>query len=154
MGQEADQQNRSEPASPPALGRHESQGLNGQAMAFTLLAGIRAGRDNLSRLPRCVFRASSGWSERGGACKRLVCLTVAGAAQVEGGARGACPFLLPVELRHVNHAASTNETESSRLPKYLRANLPPQRESLGGQFRRLLGGNCTLSVPPLAVHCP
>jgi len=54
----------------------------------------------------------------------------------------------------VNHAASTNETEYSRLPKYLRANLPPQRESLGGQFRRLLGGNCTLSVPPLAVHCP
>ena len=112
MGQEADRQNRSEPASPPAIGRHEGQGLNGQAIAFTLLAGIRAGRDDPPRLPRCVFRTSSGLFERGGACKRLVCLTVAGAAQAEEDARGADPFLLPVELRYVNHTASTNNRHS------------------------------------------
>jgi hypothetical protein len=48
----------------------------------TLLAGIRAGGDNLCRLPKRLFKALSGLCDRSGAV-RLVRLTVAGAAQVE-----------------------------------------------------------------------
>jgi hypothetical protein len=36
----------------------------------TLLAGIRAGEDNLVRLPRCLFKAASGLFGRGGTFKK------------------------------------------------------------------------------------
>lgn len=73
----------------------------------TVLAGIRAGRNHLCRLPMHLFKVLSGCVDKSKA-RRLVCLTVAGAAQV-----GCCraydsTFLLPVELRCVNHTASTN----------------------------------------------
>lgn len=73
----------------------------------TLLAGIRAGENYLCRLPMRLFKALSGLCDRSGA-QRLVRLTVAGAAQV--GCCRACDatLLLPVELRCVNHIASTN----------------------------------------------
>ena len=32
----------------------------------TLLAGIRAGENNLVRLPKCLFKALSGWVGQGG----------------------------------------------------------------------------------------
>ena len=84
----------------------------------TLLAGIRAGENNLVRLPSCLFKATSGYVGQGGNTEQcFVRLTVAGAAQagflllpctekkylVEG------KLLLPVELRCVNHTASTNK---------------------------------------------
>ena len=78
-----------------------------RARAATLLAGIRADGDNLCRLPSRLFKASSGLFDRSGA-QGLVRLTVAGAAQVERGRASDAAFLLPVELRHVNHTASTN----------------------------------------------
>jgi hypothetical protein len=72
----------------------------------TLLAGIRAGGNDLHRLPGSLIHAASGtlmeaapWVARP--------LTVAGAAQV-GLAEDRLAFLLPVELRHANHTASTN----------------------------------------------
>ncbi len=73
----------------------------------TLLAGIRAGRNHLCRLPKHLFKALSGWNDRSRA-RRLVCLTVAGAAQVGCCRASGTTFLLPVELRCVNHFASTN----------------------------------------------
>jgi hypothetical protein len=73
----------------------------------TLLAGIRAGGNNLCRLPKRLFKALSGLSDRSGA-QGLVRLTVAGAAQVGCYRASGATFLLPVELRCVNHAASTN----------------------------------------------
>ena len=53
----------------------------------TLLAGIRAGGDNLCRLPKRLFKALSGMCDRSGALG-LVRLTVAGAAQVRCGRVG------------------------------------------------------------------
>jgi hypothetical protein len=73
----------------------------------TVLAGIRAGGDNLCRLPRRLFKASSGLIDRSGA-KGLVRLTVAGAAQVRWCRANDATLLLPVELQRVNHTASTN----------------------------------------------
>ena len=80
--------------------------------AATLLAGIRAGEDNLCRLPSRLFKASSGLIDRSEA-QGLVRLTVAGAAQVEPCRASDVAFLLPVELRHVNHTASTNMVDFS-----------------------------------------
>ena len=49
---------------------------------YTLLAGIRAGENNLVRLPSCLFKATSGYVGQGGNTARcFVRLTVAGAAQ-------------------------------------------------------------------------
>ena len=73
--------------------------------ATTLLAGIRAGGCNLHRLPKRVFRTLSG-RDGSGICK-IRPLTVAGAAQVRL-AGLSFTLLLPVELRRVNHVASTN----------------------------------------------
>ena len=73
----------------------------------TLLAGIRAGRNHLCRLPKRLFKALSGCVDRSRAL-RLVCLTVAGAAQVRCCRANDATLLLPVELRCVNHTASTN----------------------------------------------
>lgn len=73
----------------------------------TLLAGIRAGGDNLCRLPKRLFKALSGMCDRSGA-QGLVRLTVAGAAQVRCGRAFDPTLLLPVELRRVNHTSSTN----------------------------------------------
>ena len=83
----------------------------------TVLAGIRAGENYSVRLPGCLFKASSGCVGQGGnTVKCFVRLTVAGAAQA-GVPPGACTekmylagriLLLPVELRCVNHIASTN----------------------------------------------
>ena len=83
----------------------------------TLLAGIRASENNPVRLPKCLFKALSGNVEQGGNTARcFVRLTVAGAAQA-GHQLEPCTkkkylverkLLLPVELRHVNHTASTN----------------------------------------------
>ena len=83
----------------------------------TLLAGIRAGENNLVRLPKCLFKAFSGDVGQGGnTVTCFVRLTVAGAAQA---GHRLWPrtkkkylikrkLLLPVELRCVNHNASTN----------------------------------------------
>jgi hypothetical protein len=89
------------PASPPGLERY------GQApwRVSTLLAGIRAGGGNLHRLPKRVFKAFSDCDES--SVKATRPLTVAGAAQVKD-RRVRHPLLLPVELRHANHTASTN----------------------------------------------
>ena len=73
--------------------------------ATTSLAGIRAGGCNLHRLPKRLFRTLSG-RDGSGICK-IRPLTVAGAAQVRL-AGISFTLLLPVELRRVNHAASTN----------------------------------------------
>ena len=49
---------------------------------YTLLAGIRAGENNLVRLPSCLFKATSVSVGQGGNTVRcFVRLTVAGAAQ-------------------------------------------------------------------------
>ena len=80
----------------------------------TLLAGIRAGGNNLCRLPKRLFKALSGLSDRSGA-QGLVRLTVAGAAQVGCCRASGATFLLPVELRCVNHFASTNRHIVERI---------------------------------------
>ncbi|MEY3509754.1 MAG: hypothetical protein RI914_353 [Pseudomonadota bacterium] len=82
----------------------------------TLLAGIRAGRNHLCRLPKRLFKALSGCVDRSRA-RRLVCLTVAGAAQVRCCRASDATLLLPVELRYVNHIASTNEDIVDRIDK-------------------------------------
>ena len=53
------------PPSPTVLGRQVAR-----KRTTTLLAGIRAGEDNLVRLPRCLFKASSGLFGRGGTFKK------------------------------------------------------------------------------------
>jgi hypothetical protein len=80
-----------------------------------LLAGIRAGGDNLCRLPKRLFKAFSGLCDRSGA-QGLVRLTVAGAAQVGCCRASDATLLLPVELRRVNHTASTNISNFNNLP--------------------------------------
>lgn len=70
-----------------------------------MLAGIRAGGINLGRLPKRVFITLSGNDQSG--IKEMRPLTVAGAAQVRF-AWLSFTLLLPVELRRVNHDASTN----------------------------------------------
>lgn len=97
-----------------------------------MLAGIRAGENNSVRLPESLFKAYSGYVGQGGnTVKCFVRLTVAGAAQA-GAPPNACTekmylagrtLLLPVELRCVNHIASTNEvilaTSGKRTRKML-----------------------------------
>ena len=73
----------------------------------TLLAGIRADGDNLCRLPKRLFKAFSGYMTKA-EFEQLVRLTVAGAAQVGPCRASDVTLLLPVELRRVNHTASTN----------------------------------------------
>lgn len=75
----------------------------------TVLAGIRAGGTLSNRLPACLFKAGSGYDGEEGIRYWIRPLTVAGAAQAEGDLHGEGPFLLPVELRRANHAASTND---------------------------------------------
>jgi hypothetical protein len=82
----------------------------------TLLAGIRAGGNNLCRLPKRLFQALSGLRDRSGALG-LVRLTVAGAAQVRCCRASDATLLLPVELRYVNHIASTNGGIVDRIEK-------------------------------------
>lgn len=79
-----------------------------------MLAGIRAGGNYLCRLPNHLFKVISGYVTKAEP-KRLVRLTVAGAAQVgifslylRHAQIAKIDLLLPVELLHVNHAASTN----------------------------------------------
>ena len=83
---------------------------------YSLLAGIRAGENNLVRLPSRLFKATSGCVGQGGNTARcFVRLTVAGAAQADLGrtlgnlCQSRFGLLLPVELRRVNHTASTNK---------------------------------------------
>jgi hypothetical protein len=103
----------------------------------TVLAGIRAGENNLCRLPKRLFKALSGWSDRSGAV-RLVRLTVAGAAQVGCCRASGATFLLPVELRRVNHAASTNEFIVQG--PYNRAQMPDSKpiDQIAERVERLL----------------
>src|SRR5207237_10168958 len=77
----------------------------------TSLAGIRAGGIAFIAFPGARLRANTQWLR---VMKREIAmfreirpLTVAGAAQV-GFAAVPHRFLLPVELRHANHTASTN----------------------------------------------
>jgi len=93
----------------------------------TVLAGIRAGENYSVRLPGCLFKASSGCVGQGGnTVKCFVRLTVAGAAQagVLPGARTEKMYLagrillLPVELRCVNHIASTNKVTITTSGKH------------------------------------
>jgi len=102
------------PPSPTVHGRSEATNERG----FTLLAGIRASEDNPVRLPSCLFKATSGYVGQDGNTQRhFVRLTVAGAAQAglrPSHVQKRCTWLakkllLPVELRHVNHTASTNQ---------------------------------------------
>ena len=64
-------------------------------------------RNALQRLPRRLFKAPSGMCVEGESVA-IRPLTVAGAAQARCIPYGGATFLLPVELQHVNHAASTN----------------------------------------------
>ena len=97
-------------------GRYEDTNERG----FTLLAGIRASENNPVRLPSCLFKATSGYVGQDGNTRRhFVRLTVAGAAQADLGrtlgkkCQSRFGLLLPVELRHVNHTASTNIRDST-----------------------------------------
>jgi len=49
------------PPSPTVHGHYEAANECG----FTLLAGIRAGENNLVRLPKCLFKALSGCGGQG-----------------------------------------------------------------------------------------
>ncbi len=72
--------------------------------ATTSLAGIRAGGATCQAFPGACSNAQwLCWKLNQG----IRPLTVAGAAQVRLGVER-IPLLLPVELRHVNHTASTN----------------------------------------------
>ena len=71
----------------------------------TVLAGIRAGGINLHRLPKRVFRTLSDNDESG--VLRLVHLPLRGQRRLSW-ATLSFTLLLPVELRRVNHVASTN----------------------------------------------
>ena len=74
-----------------------------------MLAGIRAGGTRSSAFPQRLFKARSGCVlERESVAIRP--LTVAGAAQARR-APWRASSLLPVELRPVNHAASTNGSD-------------------------------------------
>jgi hypothetical protein len=109
------------PPSPTVHGRYEATNKRG----FTLLAGIRASENNPVRLPSCLFKATSGCVGQDGNTRRyFVRLTVAGAAQA-GDRPMPCTkkmylcgpkLLLPVELRHVNHTASTNRRILATIP--------------------------------------
>jgi hypothetical protein len=72
---------------------------------FTVLAGIRAGGINLHRLPKRLFKALSGCDESG--ISRCVHLPLRGQRRLGRPVLGVS-LLLPVELRRVNHTASTN----------------------------------------------
>ncbi len=76
----------------------------------TVLAGIRAGGDNLHRLPKRLFKALSGCDESG--ILRCVHLPLRGQRRL-GLPRIGLSLLLPVELRRVNHTASTNGPDST-----------------------------------------
>ena len=71
-------------------------------------------QSDLRRLPRHLFQGAQWLIDESGAVRSFdgaVCLTVAGAAQVDR-----CPmgsgFLLPVELRRLNSGTSTNAADS------------------------------------------
>jgi hypothetical protein len=109
------------PPSPTVHGRYETT----NERSFTLLAGIRAGENNPVRLPSCLFKATSGCVGQDGNTQRhFVRLTVAGAAQAGSKpsyvqkrcTKKAKKLLLPVELRYVNHTASTNEGILATIP--------------------------------------
>jgi hypothetical protein len=109
------------PPSPTVHGRYEVTNKRD----FTLLAGIRAGENNPVRLPSCLFKATSGCVGQDGNTRRhFVRLTVAGAAQAGSKpsyvqkrcTKKAEKLLLPVELRYVNHTASTNEGILATIP--------------------------------------
>ena len=76
-----------------------------QKRAATVLAGIRAGEINLHRLPKRVFKTLSDNDESG--VLRHVHLPLRGQRRL--GLPVWLTLLLPVELRRVNHIASTNE---------------------------------------------
>ena len=78
----------------------------------TLLAGIRAKQSNLHRLPKHLFQGAQWHLMKAGQKARL--LTVAGAAQVKFAPWGLA-LLLPVELRLVNQASSTNNRHCKML---------------------------------------
>jgi hypothetical protein len=69
-----------------------------------VLAGIRAGGINLHRLPKRVFKTLSGCD--GSGILQFVHLPLRGQRRL--GLPIWLALLLPVELRHVNHVASTN----------------------------------------------
>lgn len=87
-----------------------------------MLAGIRAGGVNLHRLPKCLAKTFSGLDESG--ALRRVHLPLRGQRRL-GLLLASVTLLLPVELRHLNHAASTNAAHSScaTLPKLTRQTL-------------------------------
>ena len=70
-----------------------------------MVAGIRADGGNRHRLPKCLHKHPVALMAA--EPQRVRPLTVAGAAQVRP-AVARIALLLPVELRHVNHTASTN----------------------------------------------
>jgi hypothetical protein len=74
-----------------------------------VLAGIRAGGINLHRLPKRVFKTLSGCD--GSGILQFVHLPLRGQRRL--GLPIWLALLLPVELRHVNHVASTNDTDFS-----------------------------------------
>ena len=109
------------PPSPTVHGRYEDTNERG----FTLLAGIRASENNPVRLPSCLFKATSGYvGQDGNTQGHFVRLTVAGAAQAglwpshvqKRCTWSAIKLLLPVELRYVNHTASTNGFILATIP--------------------------------------
>lgn len=113
----------------------------------TLLAGIRAGENNLVRLPSRLFKATSGCVGQGGNTARcFVRLTVAGAAQA-GDQLVPCTekmylferkLLLPVELRYVNHTASTNTCILATSPQYApKMPLMPENNPLDSVLERV-----------------
>jgi hypothetical protein len=70
-----------------------------------MLAGIRAGGINRHRLPKYSLAFSDSDDSK---IYKIRPLTVAGAAQVRIGCQLMDTTLLPVELQHENHTASTN----------------------------------------------
>ncbi len=83
--------------------------------ATTLLAGIRAGGTTYQTFPSvCSKRSVAVMEAKSGGIRPL---TVAGAAQVRWGCYQLDTLLLPVELRRVNHTASTNARILRRTAK-------------------------------------
>ena len=87
----------------------------GAGAAAASLAGIRADSAAPGGLPGHLFQGVQWLASPEVAPEGAVCLTVAGAAQAAPAFReGTPPLLLPVELRHVNRAASTNAADSTK----------------------------------------
>ena len=120
------------PASPPALGTHGLPECGGPPR--WPVSGLAPERPSPSQA-RCFRRAQwLAMDGRGTVESPVPALTVAGAAQV-GLATSSLRALLPVELRHANHAASTNAQILRPRCRHLPGGHDQQRAArVGGRF--------------------